>query len=319
MKKVLLCLITGLLFSNYIFALEEKHFPDTVKTGVYVTSIHNIDFQEKEYVINLWIWFKYKNKDFDFSKNLEIPQAKTFTQSYLTIDTTGGKYYVLMKLQCVMKDSWEIQDFPFDRQTLRLSVENSQFDKEDLVFVADTVGNHFDPKFTISSWNIDKFTIDVKNKLYETAFGDESVEVAHSEYSSFNLKIEIDREAMGLFWKMFLGMFVSFFIAYTCSFIHVDRIDSRFGLSVGALFAVIANKYVVDSSLPESVSFTLVDTLHDITLFFILIIIVCTAYTLKLIIKGKNKEAVFFDKYIPHIILLIYVGLNIYFISKATS
>lgn len=307
------------MLSNFIVAQEEPNFPDTVKTGVYVTSIHNIDFQQKEYVINLWIWFKYKNKDFDFSKNLEIPQAKTFTQSYLTIDTTGGKYYVLMKLQCVMKDSWEIQDFPFDQQTLRLSVENSQFGKEDLVFVADTAGKYFDPEFTISGWNIDQFLIDVKDKLYETTFGDESVTRSNSVYSSFNMKIKIDREAMGLFWKMFLGMFVSFFIAYACSFIHTDMIDSRFGLSVGALFAVIANKYVVDSSLPESVSFTLVDTLHDITLFFILITIVSTAYTIKLIINGNKKQAVFFDTYIPHIILLIYIGLNIYFINQATG
>lgn len=36
-----------------------------------------------------------------------------------------------MKLQCVMKDSWKISNFPFDRQTLRLSIENSQFDKKD--------------------------------------------------------------------------------------------------------------------------------------------------------------------------------------------
>jgi hypothetical protein len=50
-------------------------------------------------------------------------------------------------------------------------------------------------------------------------------------------------------------------------------IDSRFGLSVGSLFAVIGNKYIIDSALPESSSFTLVDLLHGITLFFILAVI----------------------------------------------
>lgn len=27
--------------------------PDTVKTGIYITSIHDIDFKQKEYTINL--------------------------------------------------------------------------------------------------------------------------------------------------------------------------------------------------------------------------------------------------------------------------
>jgi len=31
---------------------------------------------------------------------------------------------------------------------------------------------------------------------------------------------------------------------------------------MGCLFAVIGNKYIIDSSLPETTSFTLVDTLN---------------------------------------------------------
>ncbi|GBL35144.1 hypothetical protein EMGBS15_07390 [Filimonas sp.] len=54
--------------------------PDTVRTVIYVTSIHDIDFKQNEYIVNLWLWMKYKNKDFE--QNLEIPQAKTYTKSY---------------------------------------------------------------------------------------------------------------------------------------------------------------------------------------------------------------------------------------------
>jgi hypothetical protein len=58
----------------------------------------------------------------------------------------------------------------------------------------------------------------------------------------------IRRDAGGLFWKMFTGMYIAFLIAYVCFYIHPDGIDSRFGLSVGSLFAVIGNKYIIDSS-----------------------------------------------------------------------
>src|SRR5438477_5318718 len=85
--------------------------PDTVLASIYITSIHDIDFKQKEYTINLWLWLKYKKKEFDFEQNLEVPQAKTVHKEFATIDSSGGKIYLLMKLQCVMKDSWKISHF----------------------------------------------------------------------------------------------------------------------------------------------------------------------------------------------------------------
>ena len=306
-----------LLFTSKSIA-QNKADCDTVYTGIYVTSIHDIDFKQKEYTINLWLWLKYKNKDFDFLQNLEVPQAKTVTKSYSTIDTSGDKVYILMKLQCVMKDSWKIDDFPFDRQKLRLSIENSQFDSKSLLFAADTFGKHFDPLFTLNGWNIDSFQIATNIRVYETAFGDPAMVKPHSEYGSFYVNISLQREAMGLFWKMFIGMYLAFFIAYVCFFIHADSIESRFGLSVGALFAVIGNKYVIDSALPESSSFTLVDTLHGITLSFILIIIVCSVHALNLIKKDEINQANRFDRQAGVVMLGVYLILNIYFIYMAS-
>jgi hypothetical protein len=319
MRKALLLSICFLLhcsiFIEQAFAREEP--PDTVKTGIYVTSIHDIDFKENEYTISLWLWLTYKNKKFDFWQNLEIPQAKTVTKSYYTIDTTGGHVYMLMKLQCVMKDSWRINNFPFDRQRLRLGIENSQYDASSLVFVADTLGQHFDPRFTLRGWNIDSFVVSTGIKAYETGFGDESLEKPHTEYSTFRARIAIDREASELFWKMFLGMYVSFLISYMCFYIHADHIDSRFGLSVGALFAAIGNKYVIDSSLPDSSAFTLVDTLHGITLFYIFAVITSSAISLLLTKSNNLKAANKYDLIIAQIMLVTYIALNAYFITKA--
>jgi len=288
-----------------------------VKTGIYITSIHDIDFKQQEYTVDFWLWLKYKNPDFDFIHNLEIPSAKSVDKYFTTVDTTNGKFYLLMKLQCVMKDSWRITNFPFDKQTLRLSIENSQYDINSLVFKSDTLGQHYDPRFALRSWLIDSFHMTVGPKAYETAFGDDSYSVPHSDYSSFKVRLSIHRDAIGLFWKLFIGMYVAFLIAYVCFYIHADSIDSRFSLSVGALFAVIGNKYIVDASLPETLTFTLVDTLHGITLLFILIIVAANAWSLQLSKKGKLHRANRFDIITAQIILLLYVALNIYFITKA--
>ncbi|MDP4262546.1 MAG: hypothetical protein Q8941_08445 [Bacteroidota bacterium] len=312
---VFLCSITGLGVNSHAQEIKK----DTVSVGIYITSIHNIDFKQKEYTITFWLWLKYKNKDFDFFKNLEVPQAKTVDKSFSTVDSSGEKVYIQMKLQCVMKDSWRIANFPYDHQGLRLSIENSQYDSRYLVFVPDTVGQHFDPRFTLRGWTIEKCTISTGIKKYETAFGDNTIPVPHTEYSSFIVRLDITRDAAGLFWKIFLGMYIAFLIAYICFYIHTDGMDSRFGLSVGALFAVIGNKYIIDSSLPESTTFTLVDLLHGLTLFFIFVVIAGNAYSLKLISNNKPEKARRFDLITAQIVLLAYVILNIWFISRATK
>lgn len=292
---------------------------DTVSVGIYITSIHDIDFKQKEYTITFWLWLKYTNKDFDFAKNLEVPAAKNVDKSFFTIDSSGEKINMMMKLQCVMKDSWRITNFPYDHQGLRLSIENSQYDSRYLIFVPDTIGQHFDPRFTLRGWTIDKCNITVGTKKYETGFGDETLAKPHTEYSTFVVRLDITRDAAGLFWKIFLGMYIAFLIAYTCFYIHTSGMDSRFGLSVGALFAVIGNKYIIDSSLPESTTFTLVDLLHGLTLFFIFIVIAGNAYSLKLISENKPEKARRFDLITAQVVLVVYVALNIWFISRATK
>lgn len=330
MKKIkfLFCLLICAIsfFESYA---QEEDAPDTVFTGIYITSIHDIDFKQKEYTVNFWLWFKYKNPDFDFVKYLEIPQAKTLTTLYSAVDTTDDhKMYVLMKLQCIMKDSWKIDNFPFNRQNLRLSIENAQFDKSSMVFAKDTFGQIFDRHAlkdygvdSLKGWHInaDSVKISIGTKEYETAFGDASVQAPHMVYSAYKVKIGIKRNAWGLFWKIFLGMYVAFLIAYASFYIHADSIDARFGLAVGALFAVVGNKYIIESSLPESAIFTLVDLLHGLTLFFIFCVIVFAAYVLRLNKKDKIKQANRLDMVIANSLLVIYLILNVYFIYKANQ
>lgn len=314
----LLILLLSLTAPHSLQAQEEVK-KDTVSVGIYITSIHDIDFKQKEFAVTFWLWLKYRNKDLDFVNHLEVPNAKSVEKTFFTIDSSGERIYMQMKMQCVMKDSWRISNFPFDEQKLRISIENSQFDENAMVFVADTLGEHFDPRFTLRGWNIDSCVISAGRRVYQTAFGAEGVEKQESAYSAFRVRLSITRSATGLFWKMFLGMYLAFLISFICFFIHADGMDSRFGLSVGSLFAVVGNKYIIDSSLPESSSFTLVDTLHGLTLLFILVVVAANAYALRLIKKDAIKQAIRFDNRSALIMGGIYVLLNIWFIWRAAN
>lgn len=313
----LLAVLLIIGFSPVSLNAQDESGPDTVNVGIYITSIHDIDFRQKEYSVNLWLWLKYRNKEFDFMRNLEVPMAKSVEKSYATIDTLeDGRIYMLMKLQCVMKGTWKINDFPFDRQKLRFAIENSMYDSKALIFSVDTVGKHYG-KYFLMGWEKDSFNLKTEIRKYETAFGDPELDKPESEYSSFKATIVVHRNSWEMFFKIFLGMYISFLISTICFFVHPDNMESRLALSVGSLFAVIGNKYIIDSSLPESNTFTMVDTLHGLTLLYIFLVIASSVYTLRLVRAGFENRSEKQNRMMGWILLLFYVALNLWVILSS--
>jgi hypothetical protein len=289
--------------------------PDTVKVGAYVISVHDINFHEKEYTIRFWLWFVYDNPDFDFSKQLDIPNAKEIGLPEIILDSIDGKAWAIMKMKCKMKESWDVQDFPFDRQHLRVQIENTLFDNKLLVFAPDKAGSRFDEKEAIDGWIIKDFKVESRDNDYETGFGDGNN--PYQVFSSFNMEMDIERNAWGLFMKIFVGMYIAFLIAVISFTPHPSELEPRFGLPVGGLFAAVGNKYIIDSVLPESSSFTLVDTLHSMTFFAIFITLLVSAISLKLHDNGKEEMSLKVNRIASRTVISLYVIANIVAIGLA--
>jgi len=127
----------------------------------------------------------------------------------------------------------------------------------------------------------------------------------------------LERDAMGLFMKIFLGMYIAFFIGSISFFIDVKEIESRFALPVGGLFAAVGNKYIIDSLLPETSDYTLVDTLHSITFLFIFFTIFLNAYCAQLYEKNKAFKSHQVNYIGSRAMLVGYILLNVFFVSMA--
>jgi hypothetical protein len=65
-------------------------------------------------------------------------------------------------------------------------------------------------------------------------------------------------------------------------FINPTQVDPRFGLSVGALFCIVASGYAVNSILPDASGLSFSDQLHLVALLSVLVIIAESAYSLSL-------------------------------------
>ena len=313
--KIILFLLPAFSLISFIASAEEK--ADTVKVGAYIISIHDINFHAQEYTVRFWLWFVYDTPRFDFSKQIDITNAKSIEISSTSLDTVNGKYWSQMRVKCTMKENWRVNDFPFDTQHLKIIMEDEALDIGDLVFVADTASSRFDNVEALNSWKADNFKVQTGIVTYNTSFG--SPELANDThlFSMFSIEMDIKREAKGLFLKIFLGMYFAFMIALVSFLSDTNELEPRFGLPVGGLFAAVGNKYIIDSLLPESSQFSLVDILHSLTFLGIFIILTISAIALKLHNNNKVVMAHRINKVGALIVIIGYIISNIYYIINA--
>ena len=320
MKRYLLLLLIA--FPLFLSAQESdstEQAPDTVKVGAYIISVHDINFHNKEYTVRFWLWLLYDNLEFDFPTQIDIPNAKQIDKPEVIMDMVDGKAWQLMKMKCVMKHNWRVGEFPFDKQQLVVHIENSIYDQNRLVFVPDEMGSTFDRELTLDGWRISNFEVNTNTHEYTTTFGDPTTDMLHSEYASFNIKLDIERDAWGLFMKIFIGMYIAFMISILSFTTKPSELEPRFGLPVGGLFAAVGNKYIIDSLLPESSSFTLVDSLHAITFMAIFLTLLVSAIALHYSDRGNNNASMKVNYWGSRIVVIAYVVMNAIMIGMAVK
>jgi hypothetical protein len=316
MKKIIHVVFFLLISASSLHA-SKIPAADTVKVGVYVISVHDINFHDREYTARFWIWFVYDNPRFDFSKQIDVVNAKDIEQSEMTVDTVDGKFWAQMRLKCTMKENWAVDDFPFDEQHLKIVIEDEGLDLTKMIFVADTVGSRFDNIGALSGWVVDNFHVNTTTSIYSTAFGNPKPVLNNQRFSVFTVEMDIEREARGLFLKIFLGMYFAFLIALVSFLSDTNELEPRFGLPVGGLFAAVGNKYIIDSLLPESSHFSLVDILHNLTFFGIFATLTVSAIALKLHNAGKIQTAHWFNRIGAVVIIITYLIANYIYVKNA--
>ncbi|MBC7777369.1 MAG: hypothetical protein H7246_18190 [Phycisphaerae bacterium] len=286
--------------------------PDTVLIGAYVTDIYDIKMNENSFSAQFWVWFNFSNGKLDPLESLEIPNAKEFVTPNVFRDSVPEKhiFWYSKSYTAVFKKEWDIRRFPFDEQKMTIEFEEGNNDLESLVYVVDKLNTKLDSALSLPNWEITRFELANKPKRYNSSFGDPELNEG-SAYAHAELNVYIKRNSLGLFFSLFTGMYVAFFISWLVFFIEPQYVDPRFGLSVGGLFASVGNKYIVDSVLPQSTTFTLVDKLHILTFSFLLLCIVMSVISLRLWNNGKKQESARFDRRAWKIILMLYTLANL--------
>ena len=296
-------------------SVPEKPHKDTVKVGIFITSIYALGFAENDFGIDFWVWYQFKDTTLDPLATTEIVNSESRSVDFATRENKGNVIWATHKCSAMIKKNWEIERFPLDGQTLNVLLEETDMDTSELVYIADTANSKIDKSVELNGWEISDFKLIPAVYTYNTTYGDPTLQ-GNSSYARLTIQTRIERESKNIFLKLFLGLYVAFLIALSVFFLDGAEIGARTSLAVGALFASVGNKYIVDSSLPDHSSFTIVDKIHDATFALILISIVFSIISNGIVRKGDHKKAKRFDLACFVFLVLSYLLTHYIIISK---
>ncbi len=329
--KIISFFIFSLLFCGAVRSQSKsdskitKNKPDTAIVSMYVERISDIDFRDQQYAVTFWLKITYHNPLFDFKKQLQVYGSKKTKISLVILDSTKGTYVAKLKLACEMGEDWDVDAYPFDSQHLNFKIYDVANDSSKLIFLEKVQRIHNASIKIENGWTIHKHG---SSRGDTVVMGYGTVPLDHlNKHSILCFSMDINRSGWGIFFKCFIGMYVAFFVAYIAFFIDIQKVEPRFGLPVGALFAAIANKYVIESLLPQTPEWTIVDWFHFFTFFSILLVIYFSAISLGLKKPNnfhvRNLKVYKYKKWIDEkghlVILYVYISLNIILIIWATT
>jgi hypothetical protein len=313
MKKIIFLILILLLLKLNSFSQSK---PDTIRAGIYLKSLYDFNSSAFSYDVDFWMWFIYKNDTLKPLQRIEIANAKKYDYSDMSIEKRNGLGWATQNCKATINQNWDLKHYPFDHQKLEIVLEETEHDIRKVILTADNPKFEYNDKIDIKGWKIDSSKIWNGISEYKSDFGDPTLN-GMSKYSNVHYTIFLSRESWALFFKLFTGCYVAFLVSFLVFFIKPIYVDPRFGLSIGGLFAAVGNKYVVDSNIPSSISFTLVDKIHDITFVYILLTIFLSIISLKIYDGGKILKQKRFDNYAALSIFISYVLLNTFLIANA--
>ncbi|MEU6708955.1 hypothetical protein [Streptomyces wuyuanensis] len=264
----------------------------TCRIGAYVTDLYDLEVSPRTVNADFWLWAVCPHDEMDATRRLDFVNATQVSQSSASLEKVGDKYWSQVKISGTFRQEFDLSEYPFDKQNIRILVEDSELSDSEFAYVADAVNSGYDPAaIQLGGFEITKFQVKVDRHTYKTSFGDPRItQGKSSRYSQFVIEIGIARVDVAGFIRQAWPVYVAFLIALISYFIWSPEFMKvaapRFGILGAALFAVVVNlRTSVSGAAPFGV--TLIDQIHLITLLYLLIGVAVTTY----LVWTANDEA----------------------------
>jgi len=285
------------------------------KVGVYLSDLYGIDTRAHRFSADVWAWSVCNGRK-NALKSAEWINAQQQVQSLEYQLPTDLGLWSNRKVTGSYRQSFDLRNYPFDRHTLRMTLEESIDETNTLKYVADVRRSKVSRNLRVDGWEIKRFAVVSREEPYSTSFGDPTrPDDQQTRYPHLDIVIDIERSDVSTFFKLVAPIYIASIL--TLLTFLMDNKDNeylspRLRLMAGVLFAIVLNMRAVQDILGETGGLSLMDKIHLLSLVLaVLAIAVAAAWTF-LVRNGWDAARVLkWDK------RFFFVGTGLYIVANA--
>ncbi|MEV8330826.1 hypothetical protein [Streptomyces niveus] len=284
------------VLSTLITATPAAAAVPSCKVGAYVTDLYAVDPVQSTVNADLWLWSVCPRKDLAAVQRLEFTNATQTTLTAPSSEKVDNEYWTQVKVAGTFRQTLNLTNFPFDKQVIRIRVEENKLDKSRFVYRADAKNSTYNPRIHPGDFKITRFRIGVGDVPYRTSFGDPRLKQGgSSHYSQLVIEFQLTRVDLTSFGKQILPVYVALLVALISFLIwskdNEVAMVARLGILGAALFTIMLNLRAVDEALGTFLNVTLVEEIHFMSLLYVLVGVANTTYVMKLLTDPMAEPA----------------------------
>lgn len=260
------------------------HEPLTCLMGVYLQDMRDYKFAERSLYASIRLWSVCPSADDSPLADLSVINSNGVSIGEINTQKVANRsgyfpnspmvYWSDRTVEGSFFHHWSSKNFPFDRHKIVFEFESVRSDVSRFVITPDYRHSGFNPRINDGDWIASDFSLVEVERSYSTNFGkpDRYLD-GKGTYSGIRVSIMLQRARVTSFLKLCAGVYAAVIIAGISFLMDVrepDIVSGRTGLLVGCLFAAIVNMQQAESTLGLSEDITLTDTIHIISILYVL-------------------------------------------------
>jgi hypothetical protein len=241
---------------------------EVVTVGVYPTVMDDLNIAASTYDVVAYVWLKWKGP-VDPTDSLEfsnVSERQNFTQQKLYDKPrvlADGTSYQLLQIHGRFFQPFSLIDFPFDRQTLTIALEDEVNAHHRIVYAPDMADTGAAPTLQIPGWRLLGWDSHAVVQDYATHFGAPEL-AGGTQHAGLRYTIAIERRASFFLWKLFLPLLIVMCANWLAFLVRPDIIDVRTALTASALLTLVFLQKSYSDELPEIGTLVLMDKIYAV-------------------------------------------------------
>jgi len=282
-------------------AVSSSFAANKVKVGAYVNDIQNIDLKTHSYTVDLYLWFKWTDPTFDPSTSFEFTNpfeswGHTKELTYEKPEKLGsGEFYQVVRVQGRFSQKLPLYDYPFDRQNLVVSLENTMGGTGHIEFILDENPLAVNKDLQIPGFQIGRVTLSTTEHSYPTNFGDSRV-APNEKYSRIVVNVPITRSMLTYALKLIFPTLCVMLSVALIFFLSPMRVDARVGIGITALLTLVALQMTLNEELPEIDYMMLMDKIYLAGYLFVIGVLAVVIRSARYEDRGERIKAERIDR-----------------------